>query len=223
MTQDLWADVDRYLEGVLLAADPVLDAALEAADRAGLPPIQVSATQGRLLQLLAVACGARRILEVGTLAGYSTIWLARALPESGRLVSLEVDPRHAEVARSNLERAGLAARAEVIVGPAASTLPTLAGSEPFDLVFIDANKPGNPLYLDWAVRLGRPGTVIVVDNVVRDGRVADPTSTDPDVLGTRAMFEAMAVDGRILATAVQTVGNKGYDGFALAVVGRPLP
>jgi predicted O-methyltransferase YrrM len=216
MTQEQWDAVDGYFSGLLVGPDAALDAALEASDAAGLPQIAVSANQGKLLHLLARLRGARRILEIGTLGGYSTIWLARALPADGQLVTLEYDPKHAEVARANIARAGLADRVEVRVGAALDTLPGLEG--PFDLAFIDADKPNNPDYFRAALRLSRPGSVIVVDNVVRGGRVADPDSTDPSVLGTRALAELLAAEPAVDATMVQTVGSKGYDGFALAVV-----
>jgi predicted O-methyltransferase YrrM len=200
-----WVDVDRYIAGRLIGDDPAID-------RGGLPPHEVSPPQGALLELLARLIGARSILEIGTLAGYSTLWLARALPPGGRIVTLEASPDHAEVARRNL--AGLPV--ELIVGPALDTLPTLAG--PFDLVFIDADKRSNAEYLGWALRLSRPGTLIVADNVVRDGAVADAASGDPSVVGVRAFFDAVAAEPRLRATAIQTVGVKGYDGFALALV-----
>jgi predicted O-methyltransferase YrrM len=220
MSQDQWTAVDQYADGLLLPPDPVLDAARQAAADAGLPPISVSPAQGQLLHLLARGAGARRILEIGTLGGYSTIWLARALPPGGRLISLEAEARHAEVARANLARAGLAGVAEVRVGRAQDTLPRLhaAGEGPFDLIFIDADKPGYPGYLDWSVRLSRPGTMIVADNVVRDGAVADPGRRDADVLGVRRFIERLAAEPRVSGTVVQTVGRKGYDGFALAIV-----
>jgi predicted O-methyltransferase YrrM len=209
--------VDDYLAGLLVGEDPALDAALAANAAARLPSIDVSPLQGKLLHLLARMAGARRILEIGTLGGYSTIWLARALPEGGRLVSLEAALAHAEVARANIAHAGLAERVEVIVGPALETLPDLRG--PFDMVFIDADKRANPDYLGWALRLSRPGTVIVCDNVVRDGAIADAASTDPGVVGTRRFFDLLASDPRLAGTAIQTVGSKGWDGFALAIVG----
>ncbi|CAA9550072.1 MAG: O-methyltransferase [uncultured Thermomicrobiales bacterium] len=220
MDADRWAAVDRYFAEALIPPDPVLDAALADSDAAGLPPINVAPTQGRLLHLLARMVGARRILEVGTLGGYSAIWLGRALPEDGRLVTLEADPAHAAVARANLARAGLADRVEVRVGPALETLPRLAaeGQGPFDLVFIDADKPNNPGYVHWALELSRPGTAIVVDNVVRGGAVADPASRDAGVLGVRRLMELIAAEPRVVATALQTVGAKGYDGFAVALV-----
>jgi predicted O-methyltransferase YrrM len=202
-----WVEVDEYIVSRLLRDPP-------AVDHADLPRHDVSPPQGALLELLARMVGARAILEIGTLAGYSTLWLARALPPGGRLVTLEADPRHAEVARANL--AGIA---EVIAGPALETLPTLTG--PFDLVFIDADKRSNAQYLDWALRLSRPGTLIVADNVIRDGAVADAASQDPSVVGVRAFFDAVAAEPRLRATAIQTVGAKGYDGFALALVDAP--
>jgi predicted O-methyltransferase YrrM len=216
----VWQAVDGYLVDSLLEADPVLEAALTASADAGLPAINVAPNQGKLLQLWARMVGARSILEVGTLGGYSTIWLARALPPGGRLVTLEADPRHAEVATANLARAGLADVVEVVVGRAIDTLPRLAdeGRGPFDLAFIDADKQSNADYFGWAVRLARPGGVIVVDNVVRGGGVADAGSDDPVVVGTRRLFEAVAAEPRVSATAVQTVGVKGHDGFLLAVV-----
>jgi predicted O-methyltransferase YrrM len=218
--QQQWNDVDSYFGDTLGLADPALEAALKASDAAGLPQIAVSAPQGRLLHLLARIHGARRILEIGTLGGYSTICLARALPEDGRLVSLEFDPRHAEVARSNIAAAGLSDKVEVRVGPALETLPLLQREDlgPFDLAFIDADKVNNPAYVRWALELGRPGTVIVVDNVVRDGKVADGASDDPSVRGTREALAFIAAEPRLTGTAIQTVGSKGYDGFALAIV-----
>jgi len=216
-----WEAVDAYFCDTLLPADPVLAQALRDSEAAGLPAHQVAPNQGALLQLLARLQGARRILEIGTLGGYSTIWLARALPTGGRLVTLEANPACAEVARINIARAGLANRVEIRIGRAADSLPQLAtdGAGPFDFIFIDADKPSNPLYLDWALRLSRPGTAIVGDNVVRNGAVADPASTDANVLGVRRFFELMAAHPRLSATAVQTVGSKGWDGFSLAIVG----
>ena len=211
-----WAAVDDYIAGHLLGDDPVLAAALTANAAAGLPDIDVSPAQGRMLQLMARMMGARRILEIGTLGGYSTICLARALPEDGRLITLEIDPHRAEVARGNLTRAGAADRVELIVGPAIDTLATLEGS--FDFVFIDADKTSNVAYLREGIRLSRPGTAIVVDNVVREGMVLDAESADPLVMGTRALFEAIAAEPRLTATAVQTVGLKKWDGFLLALV-----
>jgi predicted O-methyltransferase YrrM len=212
-----WTIVDTYLESTLLPPDPALAAALARSAASGLPPIQVPPLQGRFLQLLATAIGARRILEFGTLAGYSTIWLARALPAGGRLTSLEIDPAHAEVARANLAAAGLADRVDVVVGPAAESLARLDG-ETFDLTFVDADKTSTAAYVDWAAAHTRPGGVIVVDNVVRDGAVADGESEDPSVRGIRRFLEQAAADARLEVTALQTVGAKGYDGFALAVV-----
>lgn len=214
MDESTWTTVDTYLEHALLRTDEGLARALAHNQESGLPPIDVSPSQGRFLRLLARIAGARRILEVGTLGGYSTIELARALPAGGTLVTCEYDPRHAEVARENLAAAGVADLVEVRVGPALETLPTLEG--PFDLVFIDADKQNNAAYVEHAIRLGRSGTVIVVDNVVRGGKVA--TGGDERVEGTRRMFEALHRDARVDATALQTVGAKGYDGFVLAVV-----
>jgi len=213
---DVWDRVDEYVTERLIGADPALDAALADSAAAGLPAIQVSAPQGKLLTLLARLAGARRILEVGTLGGYSTIWLARGLAPGGHLDTLEIDPRHAEVARGNLRRAGLADAVTVHLGPAIDTLPTLTG--PYDLVFIDADKRGNPDYVRAALGLARPGSVIVVDNVVRGGRVADAGDTSADVVGTRATYDLLASEPRLDATALQTVGGKGYDGLAIAVV-----
>ncbi|HTC93992.1 MAG TPA: O-methyltransferase [Terriglobales bacterium] len=218
--EDQWAAVDHYITDLLVPRDPALDAALEASTAAGLPTIQVSPTQGKLLHLLALSHGARNILELGTLGGYSTIWLARALPADGRLITLEADPRHAEVARANIARAGLANMVELRLGRAQETLPKLASEkrEPFDFIFIDADKTGYPEYFAWALKLSRPGTVIIADNVVRKGAVIDSGSSDTDVQGVRRFYELMAREPRVSATAIQTVGSKGYDGFALAVV-----
>jgi predicted O-methyltransferase YrrM len=215
-----WNDVDDYLSRTLALTDPALDAALASSAAAGLPPIAVSAPQGRLLQLLAEIRGARNILEIGTLGGFSTIGLARALPKDGRLVSLEYDPRHAEVARANIAAAGLADKVEVRVGAALDSLPQLKAERlgPFDLVFIDADKANNANYARWALDLGRPGTLIVVDNVVRGGKVLDASGEDPAVVGSRAALEFIAAEPRLTATAIQTVGSKGYDGFVLALV-----
>jgi len=220
MAQAEWSAVDSYIADHLLGGDPALDAALAANAAAGLPAIDVSPVQGKMLHLLARGMGARRILEVGTLGGYSTIWLARALPKGGRVVTLELDPHHAEVARSNIMHAGLADKVEVRVGPAVQTLDAIIadGEEPFDFIFVDADKEGYPDYLRAAVRLSRPGTMIVFDNVVREGGILDPDHADPRVQGTRALFEAMAAEPRLSATAVQTVGAKKWDGLALAIV-----
>ena len=220
MDQKTWDAVDEYFDGALIGADPVLDDALARSDAAGLPQIAVTPSQGRLLNLIARTAGARRILEVGTLGGYSAIWLARALPEDGRLITLEVEPRHAEVARTNLEAAGLSDRAEVRVGRGVDSLAALAeeNPEPFDFVFIDADKPSNADYLTWALRLTRPGAVIVIDNVVRAGAVVDADSSNAAVQGVRRVTDLIAGEPRLTATAVQTVGAKGYDGFIMALV-----
>jgi len=220
MNQETWTAVDCYLNGLLAPSDVALDAALAASAAAGLPPINVSPTQGRLLQLLAQMQGARNILEIGTLGGYSTIWLARALPDGGRLVTLEFDPKHAEVARTNLARAGLTGVVELRIGRALDTLPQLAAEsrDPFDLVFVDADKESTADYFVWALKLSRRGSVIIVDNVVRKGAVTDATSDDPRVQGMRRFFEVLAAERRVNATVIQTVGSKGHDGFALAFV-----
>ena len=218
---DRWVAVDALVEQLLVPADPVLEDALAAADAAGLPPHQVSAPQGRLLELLARMAGARSVLEVGTLAGYSTIWLARALPPDGRLVTLELEPRHADVARANLARAGLDGLVEVRLGRSGDSLAALAaeGQGPFDLIFLDGDKGRADDHLDLALGLARPGTVIVADNVVRGGAVADRSSPDPGAQGVRRLHERLAREPRIQATTIQTVGAKGYDGFTLAIVG----
>lgn len=212
--------VDDAFEAWFVGNDIALDRALTTSAQAGLPPIAVSATQGKLLHILARMCGARRILEVGTLGGYSAIWLGRALAPGGRLITLEIDPAHADVARDNLKAAGLAAVAEVRLGAALDSLDSLiaAKAPPFDLVFIDADKRNNPAYLRRALTLSHPGTVVIVDNVVRGGAVLDETSGDANVAGTRAVLEMLATDPRLCATALQTVGHKGYDGFAIAIV-----
>lgn len=212
-----WLDVDRYITDHFVPPDAALDGALRASAEAGLPAIAVAPNQGKLLNLLATVAGARRILEVGTLGGYSTIWLARALPADGQLVTLEFDPHHAAVARANLARAGLAEQVEVRVGAALDSLPKIAaeGGAPFDLVFIDADKENTPGYFEWALKLTRPGSLIVVDNVVRQGQVADAASTDVNVLGVRRFYELAAAEPRVSATAIQTVGSKGYDGLAV--------
>jgi predicted O-methyltransferase YrrM len=218
--QDRWTEVDRYYAGLLAPADPALEGALEASREAGLPPINVAPNQGKLLQLLARLRGARAILEIGTLGAYSTIWLARALPGGGRLVSLELDARHAEVARANLAQAGLADRVEVRLGRALDSLARLVeeGAGPFDLVFIDADKESIPDYFALALKLTRAGSLIVVDNVVRGGAIADPKSSDPSVIGLRRFNEIVAAEPRVTAAAIQTVGAKGYDGLALVLV-----
>lgn len=212
-----WADVDSYLTGVVVHPDEALVAAVEDAAAAGLPPIEVSPGQGKFLMLLARLAGARRILEIGTLGGFSTSWLARGLPADGSMVTCEYVPLHAEVARKNLDRAGVGQLVDIRVGAALDTLPGLEGSEPFDLVFIDADKENNPAYLEWAIRLSRPGTVIVLDNVVRYGGVLDPDG-DSAIQGTRAALKLMGSHPRLDSTALQTVGAKGWDGFALAIV-----
>jgi len=217
MSQELWTRVDEYWGSLLVPSDAALDAAQSASHEEGLPAISVAANQGKFLGLLAQMQGARRILEIGTLGGYSTIWLARALPPEGRVVTLELDPKHAQVARSNLERAEVSGRVDIRVGRALDSLATLKaeGQEPFDFVFIDADKQSIPQYFEWALKLAKPGTVIVVDNVVRRGAVVDEASTDPNVLGVRTFNELVAKTPGISATAIQTVGSKGYDGFAL--------
>jgi predicted O-methyltransferase YrrM len=224
MTQELWSAVDRYICDHLLPDDPALDAALRASDAAGLPPIAITPNQGKLLELLVRIHGARSVLELGTLGAYSTIWLARALPPGGRLVTLEANPHYAEVARANIANAGLAEVVQMRVGPALETLPELAAEgAPFDLIFIDADKRNNPGYLEWSLKLSRPGSLIVADNVVRDGAILDADAADPwlgdgGVQGVRRFYELLAAEPRLNATAIQTVGTKGYDGFALALV-----
>ena len=220
MIDQQWTAVDRYITEMLVPSDPVLDAALKASADGELPSIQVSPPQGKLLHLLARSINARNILEIGTLGGYSTIWMARALPAGGRMLTLEASAKHAEVARSNFARAGLANTIELRLGPALETLPSVAaeGRGPFDLIFIDANKSTMAEYFDWALKLSRPGSVIIADNVIRDGAVADPNSTDADVQGVRRFNERVSAEPRVSATAIQTVGSKGYDGFALVLV-----
>jgi predicted O-methyltransferase YrrM len=208
--------VDKYLVEQLVPSDPALDAALASSKDAGLPEIAVAPNQGKFLNLVARIAGARSILEIGTLGGYSTIWLARALPPDGRLITLEANPKHAEVARANIGAAGFADVVEVRLGPAMETLPSVQG--PFDLIFIDADKPNIPHYFESALALSRPGSVIIVDNVIRRGAVADPASTDPSVLGVRRLNELIAAEPRVDATALQTVGSKGYDGLTFALV-----
>jgi predicted O-methyltransferase YrrM len=212
----VWDDVDRYITETLVQPDAALKAALAAAEHAGLPPISVSPAHGKLLFLLALTVGAKRILEIGTLGGYSAIWLARALPPGGELITLEAVEKHAAVARKNIERSGLSAVVDVRVGQALDTLPRLEG--PFDLTFIDADKQNNAEYFRWALKLSRPGSLIVVDNVVREGAVVDADSRNAAVLGVRRLYELMAKEPRVAATAIQTVGVKGYDGFAIAQV-----
>lgn len=215
MNQSLWQDVDEYIEEQLIGPDRALDEALRASIAAGLPAIAVSPAQGKLLHLLARIHGARRVLEIGTLGGYSTIWLARGLVPGGRLITLELDPRCAEVARANIARAGLGGVVEIRVGRALDTLPGLAAEAPFDLIFIDADKPATPDYYQWAVKLSRPGSLIVVDNVVREGAILDPDSKDQHVRGIRRFFELAAADARVSGTALQTTGAKGHDGIAI--------
>ena len=217
MDETLWTAVDDYVATHLATEDDVLRAALAAADAAGLPAIHVSPAQGRLLEIIVRMTRAKRVLEIGTLAGYSTIWMARALPDDGRLVTLELSPEYAAVARANLERAGHARIVDVREGAAADSLPALASEPPFDLVFIDADKRNTPLYFEWALRLTRPGAVIVVDNVVRGGALADAASDDADVRGMREFIERLGRERGAIGTVVQTVGSKGYDGFALVV------
>ena len=219
MSDNTWSSVEEYFEQQLLPSDPVLEAALEASVAAGLPSIQVSASQGKLLHLLALTHGSRRILEVGTLGGYSTLWLARALPADGHLVTLELEPRHAEVARRNFARAGLAGRIELRLGPALDTLAQLRSEQvsPFDFIFIDADKPNNLAYVQAAVDMSRAGTLIVVDNVVRNGAVI-AKRRDAAGEGVRRMTDWIGREARLSATAIQTVGDKGYDGFLLARV-----
>lgn len=215
-----WSSVDTYFAQALLPPDTTLDAVLKANSAAGMPSHDVSPLQGQFLALLTLAIGARRVLEIGTLGGYSTIWLARSVVPGGRVVTLELDPSRAEIAQTNFARAGVADRIDVVVGLASESLTRLAKekADPFDLIFIDADKPSNPEYLALALRLSRPGTLIIGDNVVRDGAVADAASTDPNVIGVRSFVELLASEPRVQATAIQTVGAKGYDGFALALV-----
>lgn len=220
MENPIWTKVDEYFGGIV-QEDETLHAAAREAERAGLPAIAVSASQGKLLMLTAQMMGARKILEVGTLAGYSTIWLARGLSEGGKLITLEYDAKHAEVAKKNVGRAGLSAVVEIRVGDATKTMPDLVkeGAGPFDLIFLDANKDGYPTYFEWSLKLSRKGTVVIADNVVRDGGVIDGESKDPSIQGVRRLKELVAAEKRVSATAIQTVGSKGYDGFAVMIVG----
>ena len=220
MNPTLWSQVDDYFAGELLDRDPALSTALAASREAGLPDIAVSAMQGKLLHLLARVQGARNILEIGTLGGYSTLWLAKSLPPGGRIVTLEADPKHVEVARANLARAGYANQVQVRLGAALDTLPELETERvgPFDLTFIDADKRSNSEYFDWALRLSRRGSLIIVDNVVREGKVLDAASDDASVQGVRRLVTRMSLETRVSVTAIQTVGHKGYDGFAIALV-----
>jgi len=218
--EEKWAAVDSYISNLMVHQDEALDAAIKEGRAAGLPAINVTPSQGKMLQILALMQGAHDILEIGTLAGYSTIWLGRALPAGGRLITLELEKKHAKIARANIARAGLDSIVEVRQGRALDTLTQLAaeGRRPFDLIFIDADKERLPAYFAWALRLSRPGTLIVVDNVVRDGNVIDASSTDPDIQGVRNFNAAVAAEARVSATEIQTVGSKGYDGFALVLV-----
>jgi predicted O-methyltransferase YrrM len=220
MTQELWTEVDRYIVENSIPRDSLLEEALKANVAAGLPTIDVAPNQGKLLHLLARIQGAKRVLEIGTLGGYSTIWLARALPSDGRLVTLEAEAKHANVAKANIERAGLSSLVELRLGPALDSLALLhqEGVPPFDFIFIDADKQNIPRYLEWSLRLSRPGTVIITDNVVREGAIINSEDPDPRVQGVRRFFEMVAADPRLDATTLQTVGSKGYDGFTLAVV-----
>ncbi|WP_242219343.1 O-methyltransferase [Bacillus cereus group sp. BfR-BA-01380] len=215
-----WIEVDAYITNQLLSADETLKNVLEANSKAGLPAIDVAPNQAKFLHLLALIQGAKRILEIGTLGGYSTIWLARALPADGHLITLELDDHHAEVAKSNIASAGLSDLVEVRIGPALETLPKLndEGVGPFDFIFIDADKQNNSEYVKWALKLSRKGTVIIGDNVVRKGEVVNASSTDPNVRGTRNFFDVLASESKLTSTAIQTVGSKGYDGFAIGVV-----
>lgn len=221
MTQELWTNVDQYFSSSLLGSDPILEGALEASANAGLPLIAVSPNQGKLLQMLAQILDARSILEIGTLGGYSTICLARGMRAGGRLITLELDPKHAAVAKSNLQRAGFGKVVDVRVGSALDTLPAIVaeGGAPFDLTFIDADKANIPAYFDWAVKLSRPGALIIVDNVVRDGNVIDADSSDANIKGVRRFVEMLGNRADMSGTAIQTVGTKGYDGFAIVRVG----
>jgi predicted O-methyltransferase YrrM len=217
---EIWNEVDLYMNDKLIQPDPILDEVLKANQEAELPAIDVSPSQGKFLHLLASLKGAKRILEIGTLGGYSTIWLARALPKDGQLITLELSAHHAEVARANLKRAGVSHLVEVIVGPGLDTLAVLKdkGTDPFDLIFIDADKPNNPNYLKWALELSKRGSLIICDNVVRQGHVVNSESEDENVKGIRQFMNALAQEKRISATAIQTVGSKGYDGFIVGVV-----
>ena len=220
--KETWKQVDRYFADALIQAGDGFDGALEENRKADLPPIDVTPLQGKFLELLVRATGSKRVLEIGTLGGYSTLWLARALPHDGGVVTLELEPRHAQIAKQNLEAAGLANRVDLRIGPAAKTLAALVEEHapPFDFIFIDADKAGYPEYLEWSLKLSRPGTLIVADNVVRDGKVIDPHSSDPNIKGVRRFTEMVSAEPRLSATALQTVAGKGYDGFVIAVVVR---
>lgn len=225
MNQETWTAVDRYIEGLFVPKDAVLEAALKTSAEAGLPAIAVSPGQGKLLHVLARLVNARRILEIGTLGGYSTIWLARALPEAGRLVTLEAEPKHAEIARGNITRAGLSEKVQIVIGRALETLPKVAAEarEPFDLIFIDADKPSITEYFQWSLKLSRRGSLIIVDNVVRKGAVVEAQNSDANVQGTRRFNKMLAANPQVVASEIQTVGAKGYDGFAIAVVTGVAP
>ncbi|MDN4074149.1 O-methyltransferase [Fictibacillus terranigra] len=218
--EETWSNVDAYFNSKLHGADPDMDYILKANSEAGLPSIDVSPSQGKFLYLLAKLRGAKHILEIGTLGGYSSIWMARALPEDGKLITLEYSEKHAKVARENIRKAGLDEKIEVIVGPALESLPTLIGKgySSFDLIFIDADKPNNPHYLKWALQLSKPGTLIIGDNVVRNGKVVEENSQDSSVQGSRALLDLLSTEPKIEATAMQTVGSKGYDGFVFGIV-----
>jgi predicted O-methyltransferase YrrM len=220
MTQELWKQVDDYINEMLAPGDTALENAVQKSNEAELPQIQVSPAHGKLLHLLARTIGAKRILEIGTLGGYSTIWLARALPPNGKLITLEASPKHAEIAHANIAAAGLGEKVELRLGPALETLPQLAAEKlgPFDFIFIDADKKSMPQYFDWALKLARKGSLVYSDNVVRSGGVADAASKDPDIQGVRRFYEVLHSEPRVCATAIQTVGGKGYDGYALALV-----
>ena len=217
MTNEAWTAIDNHIENLLVGEDTHLKDAVDLANQEGLRAIQVAPNQGKLLQLLALVQQSVRILEIGTLGGYSTIWLARALPDHGKLVTIELDPHHAAVAQTNLDRAGLSDRVEIRIGNALSVLDDMAGAEtePFDFIFIDADKPGYAAYLDLSLRLSRPGTLIIADNIIRNGGLVNPASDDPDVIGVREFVEQLAANPRLSSTAIQTVGSKGWDGFAL--------
>jgi predicted O-methyltransferase YrrM len=223
MTQQLWTSVDDYITDLFVPFDPIMKESLASSEAAGLPSISVAPNEGKLLMLLAQICGARRILELGTLGGYSTIWLARGMAPGGSLITLEASEKHAEIARSNVARAGLAEGVEIRVGPALDTLPQLAaeGRGPFDLIFIDADKENYSGYFAWALKLVRPGSVIIADNVIRDGEILNPASTDSRVQGIRRFNQLLANESRVRATVIQTVGKKGHDGMAIAIVIAP--
>ncbi|MCL2452897.1 MAG: O-methyltransferase [Alphaproteobacteria bacterium] len=220
MSETVWTAVDHYIDGLLIPADPALEAALDDSKNVGLPSIQVTPAQGKFLHLLARIQGARKILELGTLGGYSTIWLARSLPKDGRLITVEYEPKHAEVARHNILRASLEALVDIRISAALEALPKIIaeGAGPFDLIFIDADKKNIPAYFEFALKLSKPGSVIIVDNVVRDGKVIDAATSNPDIQGVRLFNEKLAAEPRVSATTLQTVGAKGYDGFTLALV-----